>query len=302
MRRLPPLKSLRAFEAAARHLSFTKAADELSVTLGAVSQQVKVLEDYLGHRLFKRENRKIILTEEAENFVPYITDGLDKLAEGVGIFHEDKTSKPLIITIPPTLAAGWLMPRLNRFKKLHPEIDVQVDANNDLVDLVNDDVDVGIRFGEGDYPGLDSDFLFSQTVFPVCSPELLTKEPKLDKPEDLKNHTLLHGAYYSNSTIRVDWDMWLAIVGIDDIDTSHGMHFSQQNLVAQAALDGQGIALAGDVAASNDIKKGRLVKLFEPGIPLEFSYYFICSKAKSRQPRIQLFRKWLLDEVESMND
>lgn len=297
MRRLPPLKSLRAFEAAARHLSFTKAADELSVTLGAVSQQVKVLEDYLGHRLFIRKNREITLTKEAQNCLPLITDGLDKLAEGIGIFRENETKKPLTITLPPTLASGWLMPHLNNFKKLHPEIDVIVDANNDLIDLVNDNIDVGIRFGEGEYSGLESDYLFSQEVFPVCSPELLTQEPKLEKPEDLKHHTLLHGAYYSNTTTRVDWDMWLATVGVDGVDTSHGVHFSQQNLVVQAALDGQGVALVGSVAAHNDISKGRLVKLFEQSIPLEFSYYFVCSKAKSRQSRIQLFRRWLLEEV-----
>ena len=269
----------------------------MNVTPGAVSLQVKTLEEYLGLRLFKRKSRMIMLTDEAQICLPYLTEGLDKLAEGIQLLNEYDTDKPLTVTIPPAFASRWLVPRLSSFKKEYPDIDVHIDATNHLVDLINEDIDVGIRFGTGDYSGLEADFLFSQEVIPVCSPKLLEQEPKLEKPEDLKHHTLLHGDYFYINSDQIDWDMWFATVGIDNVDTSHGLHFTQFDLILQAAMQGQGVALAGSVVVSNDIKEGRLVQLFESRIPLEFSYYFICSKAKSRQPRIQAFRKWLLEEI-----
>ena len=297
MRRLPPLNSLRSFEATARHLSFTKAADELNVTAGAVSQQVKLLEEYLGLKLFKRKNRMILLTDEAQLCLPYLTDGLDKFAEAMTVLRGYESNKQLTITLPPTFASRWLMPRLSGFQKQYPEIDVRIDASNELVDLVNEDIDVGIRFGTGDYSGLEADFLFSQEVFPVCSPKLLLKGPKLEKPQDLENHTLLHGEYYTNDNSQVDWGMWFATVGIDSVDTSHGLHFTQHDLVIEAAIQGHGVALVGSVAISNDLEEGRLVQLFETSIPLEFSYYLVYSNMKSSQLRIKSFRQWLLDEV-----
>jgi LysR family glycine cleavage system transcriptional activator len=297
MRRLPPLNSLKAFEATARHLSFTKAAEELNVTAGAVSQQVKTLEEYLGQKLFKRKNRQIFTTTSAQLCLPHLSAGLDKLAEAMMIIQEHGLDKPLTITIPPTFASRWLMPRLNDFKQKHPEIEVRIDASNEMVDLVNEDIDVGIRFGTGDYAGLDSDFLFSQEVFPVCSPEILKTGPRLKTPEDLKHYTLLHGEYFTKDSAQVDWDMWFATVGINSIDTSHGLHFSQHDLVVQAAIQGHGVALVGSVVIDNDLKEGRLVQLFESRIPLEFSYYFICSKTKTEQTRVKAFRKWVLEQV-----
>jgi LysR family glycine cleavage system transcriptional activator len=222
---------------------------------------------------------------------------LDKLAEAMMIIQEHGLDKPLTITIPPTFASRWLMPRLNDFKQKHPEIEVRIDASNEMVDLVNEDIDVGIRFGTGDYAGLDSDFLFSQEVFPVCSPEILKTGPRLKTPEDLKHYTLLHGEYFTKDSAQVDWDMWFATVGINSIDTSHGLHFSQHDLVVQAAIQGHGVALVGSVVIDNDLKEGRLVQLFESRIPLEFSYYFICSKTKTEQTRVKAFRKWVLEQV-----
>lgn len=302
MRRLPPLNSLRSFEATARHLSFSKAADELNVTPGAVSQQVKALEDYLSLKLFKRKNRMILLTDEAQVCLPYLTEGLDRLAEGIDHIRSHNADKPLAVTVSPTFASRWLLPRLNNFHQCYPDIDVRIDATNDLADLVNDDIDIGIRFGTGDYSGLEADYLFSQEVFPVCSPELLAKGPKLEKPQDLKHYTLLHGDYYSLNDSPVDWDMWFATVGIDCVDTSHGLHFTQHDLVIEAAIQGQGVALAGSISVGDDLKKGRLMQLFESRIPLEFSYYFVCSKTKLAQDRIQAFRQWLLDEAKKVND
>lgn len=299
MRKLPPLHSLKAFEATARHLSFTKAAEELNVTPGAVSQQVKALEEYLSLKLFKRRNRMILLTEEAQICLPYLSDGLDKLAQGIDAIHAHESDKPLTITLSPTFASRWLMPRLNSFHQCHPEISVRFDATNNLVDLVNEDIDLGIRFGTGDYSGLDADFLFTLEVFPVCSPELLAKGPPLETPQDLKHYTLLHGENYSydKNFVQVDWDMWFATVGVKGMDTSNGLYFTQHTLAVEAAIQGQGVALVGSAIHSLDLKEGHLVKLFESAIPLGFSYYLVCSKAKSKQPRIQAFREWLLKEV-----
>ena len=179
MRRLPPLNSIRAFEATARHLSFTKAANELNVSAGAISQQVKLIEEYLGITLFRRANRKIILTDEAQIGLPFLTHGLDELVKGIHAIQEYEMNKPLTITLPPTFASRWLIPRLTDFQRTHPDIDVRIDATYKLVNLINEDIDAGIRFGTGKYPGMKSDFLFSQKVILVCSPTLLEKGDKL---------------------------------------------------------------------------------------------------------------------------
>jgi len=303
MRQLPPLKSLRAFEATARHLSFSKAADELNVTAGAISQQVKVLEEYLGIKLFSRKNRKIMLTQEALVGLPHLTNGLDKLAEGIGAIRDYQKDKPLTITLPPTFAARWLMPRLTGFQKLHPEIDVRIDATYKVVDIINDDIDAGIRFGTGDYPEIDSDFLFSQEIILVCSPALLEQGGKLEKPEDLENFSLLHCDFHitSSSQTQPDWDMWFDMVGVDSVDSSRGVYFGQHDLLVQAAIEGQGVALVASISASKALEEGLLIQPFESQISLDHSYYFICSKAKSKLPRIQAFRTWLLDEVAETN-
>ena len=305
MRQLPPLNSLRAFEATARHLSFTKAADELNVTAGAISQQVKQLEEYLGVKLFLRKNRIITLTQEAQLGLPQLSDGLDKFVEGVRAIQNCYNQKPLTITLPPTFAARWLMPRLAGFQKLHPEVDVRIDATYKLVDIINDDIDAGIRFGTGDYAGLEADFLLEQEVIPVCSPALLeassAQGKSLKKPEDLSDHTLLHCDFFLNSTSQTqpDWDLWFAMVGVDaeSIDTSRGVHFAQHDLLVQAAIEGQGVALVASISAQKAIKEGLLVQPFDSGLPLEHAYYFIYPKAKADLLRVQVFRQWLLEEV-----
>jgi len=300
MRRLPSLNSLRAFESTARHLSFTKAAEELNVTAGAVSQQVKALEDYLGLALFKRQNRMIFLTTDASVFFPYITEGLDKFVEGLDIINNTQENKPLTITLPPTFAARWLMPRLMLFQKLHPEIDVRIDASYKVVDIVNEDIDAGIRFGSGDYVGMNSDFLFSQEVILVCSPDLLKQGEGLETPEDLKNFTLLHCDFIlsADSQRQPDWNMWFAMAEVSGIDTTRGVHFSQHDLLVQAAIEGQGVALVASISARKALDDGLLIQPFKSHIPLDNSYYFVYPKIKSSLPRIVAFREWLLDEVE----
>ena len=301
MKQLPPLNSIRAFETTARHLSFTKAAEELNVTAGAVSQQVKALEEYLGVLLFHRKNRSITLTQEAIISLPQLADGFSKLSEGIESIRNYQTNKPLTITLPPTFASRWLMPRLMRFQSLHPEIDVRIDASYKMVDLINNDIDAAIRFGTGDYPNLHSDFLFEQKVIPVCSPDLLKKGRQLESPEDLKNFTLLHCDYFlkPSSQAQPDWNMWFALVGIDMniIDTKRGLHFAQHDLMVQAAIDGQGVGLIASVSAQQALKDGKLIQPFQSYIPLDDSYYFVYPKNKSNLKRIQAFREWLLNEV-----
>ncbi|MEE9446120.1 MAG: transcriptional regulator GcvA [Cocleimonas sp.] len=307
MRQLPPLNSLRAFEATARHLSFTKAANELNVTAGAISQQVKQLEEYLGFTLFLRQNRLITLTPEARLGLPYLSQGLDNFAAGISAMRDYQTTQPLTITLPPTFAARWLMPRLMGFQQQYPDIDVRIDATYKLVDLLHQDIDAGIRFGTGDYVGLESDFLFKQEVIPVCSPRLLNdafqKGEKLERPEDLSHHTLLHCDFFLNSTSQTqpDWDLWFAMVDVDpnSVDTSRGVHFAQHDLLVQAAIEGQGVALVASISAQKALKEGLLVQPFDSGLPLEHSYYFIYPKEKADLPRIQLFREWLLKEVKN---
>ena len=299
MKQLPPLNSIRAFEATARHLSVTKAADELNVTAGAVSQQLKTLEAFLDIKLFKRENRKISLTQEAHLGLPYITDGLNKITEGIGTIRDHYTNKPLTITLPPTLAARWLMPRLINFQNIHPEIDVRIDATYKVVDLFTEDIDAGIRFGSGNYPDLNSDFLFSQEVILVCSPTLLKNAPTLKTPEDLKNFTLLHCDFHltSSSKTQPDWDMWFEMTGFNKVNSSRSIYFTQHDLLVQAAIEGQGVALVASISAKKALDEGLLIRPFESSIPLDNSYYFIYPKVKSKLPRIQAFRKWLLDEA-----
>ena len=306
MRRLPPLNSIRAFEATARHLSFSKAANELNVTPGAISQQVKVLEDYLSIKLFKRKNRIILLTDEAQICLPLLSEGLDKLSQGIESIREQNTDKPLTITAPPALTSYWLLPRLTSFQRLFPDIDVRLDASNVLADLVNDDIDVGIRFGTGEYAGLEADYLFSQNVIAVCSPKLLLNRKKLQSPRDLKDLTLLHaqGDFFVTDNTHIDWAMWFATVDVtaEGVDACHGLHFSQHNFLVDAAIRGQGVALVGDVTVSDEIATGKLVKLFkDTDIPLNFSFFLVYSNNKANLPRVKVFRQWLLDEVKKLN-
>lgn len=303
-RRLPPLNSIRSFEAVARHLSFTKAADELNVTPGAVSQQVKVLESYLNVALFKRRNRMILLTDEAQVCLPLLSEGLDKLSAGIAAIREQSDENTLTITTPPALTSYWLLPRLAHFQKQFPDINVRIDARNTLADLVNEDIDIGIRFGTGEYPSLETEYLFSQSIIPVCSPALLQGGHKLQTPEDLKNFTLLHtqGDFFITDNTHIDWDMWFSTVGVKDIDTKHGMYFTQHNFLVDAAIRGQGVALVGDVIVKDEIASGKLVKLFEDtDILLNFSFFLVYSAAKAKLHPVQVFRKWIFEEIQKTN-
>ena len=292
-RRLPPLNALRAFEAAARHLSFTKAAEELHVTPGAISQQIKSLEEFVGTSLFRRLNRALLLTDEAQASLPALREGFERLAEATNHLMASESRNRLTVSAAPSFAAKWLVPRLGSFQRDFPEIDVWISADMELVDFVNDGVDVAIRYGSGDYQGLQSERLLTDTVFPVCSPDFLNGPDALKSPSDLSAVTLLHDSSPDNDESCPDWAMWLKAAGVRGVDGTRGLRFNQSSLVLEAAISGRGVALAKSTLAADDLAAGRLAKPFDLSLPIEFAYYLVSPKAKSALPKVQAFTGWV---------
>ena len=300
--RLPPLKSLQAFESAGRHLSFTAAADELNVTPGAISQQIRQLEDFLETALFERMNRAIALTEAGRLLLPCVSQGFEHFRDGVALLQQRGQAGPLTITSAPSFVSKWLIPRLSDFKAGHPDIDVRIDTSDRLVDFAREDIDVGIRFGDGQYPELDTVFLFSFDLIPVCSPALLERSPPLDSVSDLRHFTLLHSNYDELDPGWPDWSMWLKVVEADDVDASHGIYFNQSDQLFQAALDGQGVALLANVMADAEVAAGRLVQPFSTRLPVKMSYHLVTSHYKAGLPKVRAFREWILAQSESLRE
>jgi LysR family glycine cleavage system transcriptional activator len=292
VRRLPPLNAIRAFEAAARHLSFTKAAKELFVTQAAISHQIKALEAALGLQLFRRFNRRLMLTDAGQAYLPPLREALDGIAAATERLRAAEETGSLKVSVLPSFAAKWLLPRLSRFRERHPEIDVLVSANNALVEFARDDVDIAIRYGFGRYPGLEVKFLMGDRIFPVCSPKLLATGPPLREPSDLRHHTLLHEATGSES-----WRIWLEAAGISGVDASRGPGFSDSSMLLQAAIDGQGVALGRSALATLDLEAGRLVQPFGPSAPSNLSYFIVTPQAADERPKVRLFHDWLLEEA-----
>jgi len=294
---LPSLNALRAFEAAGRHLSFSKAAEELHVTPAAVGHQVKALENDLGAVLFERLNRALQLTPAGQSLLPGLSEVFYRVTEVVETFRRRDANRPLTVSMPPSFGATWLMPRLERFRARHPDIDIRLDADNRIVDLVHDDVDIGLRYGLGDYPGMRVDPLLSEEVFPVCSPRLLEGPHPLRTLDDLRWHTLVHVDGYVQDDYWPDWTMWLQSAGIGDMEVRRGLRFSHTSLALQAAMAGQGVVLGSRVLAGNDIAAGRLVRPFAHGARMSFAYYMVCPEALAAEPRIAAFREWIIDEA-----
>mgnify|MGYP000179837063 FL=1 len=296
-RKLPPLNALRAFEAAARQLSFTKAAAELHVTQAAISHQVKTLEEHLGLPLFRRLNRRLVLTEAGQTYLPVLREAFDAIALGTERLHRDEDSGPLHVSVLPSFAAKWLLPRMSRFRERHPEIDVMVSANNNQVDFAEGVFEMGIRYGAGNYPGLRTDLLLCDEVFPICSPKLLEGAHPLKRPEDLRHHTLLHDEV-SRHDESPDWRSWLQAVGVKGVDWRRGPGFSDSSMVIEAAAAGQGVALGHRWLAAADLESGRIVMPFGPATPSKWSYYIVSPPAQAERRRVRLFRDWLLEEAE----
>jgi LysR family transcriptional regulator, glycine cleavage system transcriptional activator len=290
-RTLPPLNALRAFEAAARHLSFTAAASELNVTQAAISHQIKALEERLGLKLFRRVGRGLLLSDAAQAYLTEIGAAFDRIAGATQRLHQHDAAGVLSATVLPSFAAKWLLPRLGRFRAAHPEIDLRISSSVEQVDLAREDFDIALRAGSGVYPGMRADLILTENFFPVCSPALLSGPRPLRVPADLRAHTLLH------DEPRDLWQLWLKMVGIADIDATRGPGFSDSGMVIQAAIEGQGIAIAKGTLAGDDLKAGRLVRPFDQSLPANYSYWLVCPEASAERPKIVAFRDWLLAEA-----
>ncbi|NQW01019.1 MAG: transcriptional regulator GcvA [Rhodospirillales bacterium] len=290
-RRLPPLNALKAFEATARHLSFTKAADELFVTQAAVSHQIKTLETFLGLALFKRLNRSLMLTDEGQILFPAMSEALELIMLTTDRLHRHQQSGMLNVATMDSLAANWLVPRLGRFRRANPDIDVRVSTSDQLVDYARDGIDLGIRYGRGDWPGMYVTHLMTEEVFPVCSPKLLAEGPPLNTPNDLKHYTLLH------DDMREDWRMWLMAVGATEVNPTRGPGFKHSNFVYQAAVVGDGVALGRSVLVADELEQGRLVKVLDFALPANYAYWIVSPRAATDNPKVKLFRDWLLAEA-----
>jgi LysR family transcriptional regulator, glycine cleavage system transcriptional activator len=294
-RRLPPLAGLRAFEAAARHLSFTRAAAELHVTQTAISHQIKTLEERLGFRLFRRLPRQLLLTEEGQRLLPPIRDAFDRIAEAVARLSREQGEGVLTVSVLPSFAARWLVPRLGGFTSAHPEIDLRISATSRLTDFARDDM--AIRMGRGEYPGMRADRLFGETLFPVCAPALMSGPHPLLVPADLRHHTLLHGDESPG------WQVWLERAGVGGtIDLDHGPRFDDSSLVLEAAIEGQGVALTRSALAALDLAAGRLIRPFDISIPFPLAYWLVCLEGRADHPRIRAFREWILKEAALQGD
>ncbi|MCC7272408.1 MAG: transcriptional regulator GcvA [Alphaproteobacteria bacterium] len=296
-RRLPPLNALRAFEAAARHASFTKAAGELFVTPAAVSHQVKALEDFLGMVLFRRERHGLQLTDSGNAYLPGVREAFERLIEAMDELAAVGQHGVLTVSVAPSFAAKWLVPRLDGFQALHPDIDVRISASMGLTDFSVGDVDLAIRYGAGSYPGLESELLIRDTVYPVCSPELLSCDQPLTVPEMLRAHNLLHDDSPDGDDTCPTWPMWIKAAGLTGIDAHRGPRFNQASLVLEAAILGRGVALAKSTLADADIESGRLVKPFDLTLPVRFAYYMVHPRAKALLPKVQVFKEWLRTQV-----
>ena len=307
--RLPPLNALRVFEAAARHLSFKEAANELSITQAAVSHQVKSLEDYLGVELFRRSGRGVRLTEAARAALPRLRDGFDALAAAVEQIRERGGETDLAITAPPVFTARWLMPRLADFSKRNPKIEVRVVSSSKMVDagaldtavmagtldLRDDFSGVEIHLGLGEYPGYRSDRLFGVSMVVVASPQLGSD---LKQPADLARHMLLHDDAMDLVAHGNAWQKWLEAADVAErVDASHGPHFSSNILSLEAASQKLGVALALRPLVNDDIASGRLVAPFATEMKPIGSYYLVCPEVIADRPAVATFRQWLLEKA-----
>lgn len=295
MRKLPPLNALRAFEAAARHLSFSRAAEELSVTPGAISQQMRILETWLGTPLFRRDPKGLTLTDAGQAALPHMREGFDRLLTGARLMEAGSGPTRVTVSVAPSFASKWLVPRLDAFQHAHPEIDIYVHADMEVVDFATADIDVAIRFGQGGYGNLVSECLMAESIVPVCAPELTRGDNPLQSPEDLAHHTLIHDDGDGVPT----WPMWLRAAGIEGDAGARGPRFNQSSLVIEAAVAGKGVALAKYALAVADLEAARLVIPFGRETPTDFSYWLVYPEAKAALPEVQAFIAWLKSEAES---
>ncbi len=293
VRRLPPLNALRAFEAGARHLSFTRAADELHVTQAAVSHQVKALEEYLGVALFRRMTRRLALTEAGRVLLPVVDDAFERIADTAERLQDDAEERGLTVSLTPSFGARWLGQRLGRFWAQHPDIDLKLHHSRRLADFRREEVDMAVRWGCGEWPGLQAEFLMRAGFTPVCSPVLLEGPHPLRRPADLVHHTLLHEEDYE------DWAQWLMVAKVEGVDARRGPVIDDPSMLDRATLEGQGVALGRTALIGEHLAAGRLVRPFSLDLETDYAYYLVYPPQALVRPRVKAFRDFVLAEAEA---
>jgi LysR family glycine cleavage system transcriptional activator len=287
---LPSLNGLRAFEAAARHMSFTRAAAELNVTQTAISHQIRRLEEQLGIVLFIRRNRALELTREARDYLPSIRSAFEDLHRATARLRRAENEARLTVSTTASLATKWLVSRVAAFQDANPGIEVRITTSTHLVDFRREEVDIAVRYGHGVWPGLRAHWLMAEHIFPVCGPALLSDVRPLRVPEDLAHHTLLH-----TSVSREDWQLWLTAAGLPPtIATRRGMTFDQGFMAIQAAMEGLGVAMGRFHLVEADLAAGRLIAPFDMVLPQDAGYYVVTPEATADTAKIARFRDWLI--------
>jgi LysR family glycine cleavage system transcriptional activator len=291
-RRLPPLNSLKCFEAAGRLLSFTEAARELNVTQAAISHQIKVIEEYLGVSLFDRYPRRLALSEQGKALLPDVTEAFDRVSQAIGALSQEQYSNLVSVRLAPSFAAKWLSPRLKYFWLQFPEIDLCLFHAHDAVDFEREEIDIAVTYGKGDWPGVVADKLLGLDFFPVCSPVFMNNDKPLIKLDNLRYYSLLHDASYEC------WRDWIELAGVQGIDSDKGTIIDDTNVLIQAAIDGQGIALGSTTFVEDHLEAGRLVKPFDINLVNEFCYFVVCPESHLKNPAVRAFKEWLLSLVD----
>lgn len=291
-RQLPPLNALRAFEAAARHLSFVRAAEELHVTPAAISQQVKLLEDHLGVALFQR-GKKLALSEAANTVLPMISESFDQIERAMLKARPNMLGDTLVISAPPAFASRWLIPRLEDFQSRHPNIELRLHATKRLVNFQVEDVDVAIRFGPGSYPGLIAERLMQEAIIPVAAPAVAAT---IRTPDDFIRCNLLEDEWHTGNGVFPDWATWLATLGVNNDAPLRIRHFSDANLAIQAAVSGLGATLSWYSLVADDLKTGRIVHLLDQAIHSTLGFDLVVPQNRASLDKVITFRSWILEQ------
>ncbi len=296
--RLPPIAALRALESAARHLNFTKAADELNVTQSAISHQIRTLEDLWKLKLFERQSRGLSLTRSGQALAPVARDFISRLSDTLDELRAEDTRDPLRVDMLQSFAVKWLVPRLGKFHERFPESDVWISTHDSLVDFERDEVDLAIRLGPGHYPGLYSRLLIREDVFPVCTPQFLAQAGTPSTPKELLDYPLL---LRLGEPAHANWEQWFAATGNPGVHISEGPRFPDTNMALQAALEDQGVALVRTAHVVDELAEGRLVRLFQVDCPSTVAYYLVCPEGQQDSPKIAAFCNWILEEAAAMH-